>query len=292
MENRPSAVQTSLLTGITLIAFAANSLLTRMALGEGSIDAASFVSIRLASGAVMLVVITVVTSQKASLGLSKVGWSGNWTAALMLFLYAIAFSFSYLQLAAGTGALILFGTVQVTMILVALRQGEKPSAAEWVGLAVALVGLIYLVSPGLEAPPVLGSGLMVISGIAWGFYSLLGRGSTQPVINTMRNFVRAVPFALGVSLVSVAQLKLSAIGVILAVLSGAIASGVGYALWYAALRGLTATRAATVQLSVPVLAAVGGILFLQEALSLRLMLASVMILGGVGLAVAGRKNQQ
>ena len=292
MENRPSAVKTSLLTSITLIAFAANSLLTRMALGEGSIDAASFVSIRLASGAVMLVVITVVTSQKASLGLSKVGWSGNWTAALMLFLYAIAFSFSYLQLAAGTGALILFGTVQVTMILVALRQGEKPSAAEWVGLAIALFGLIYLVSPGLEAPPVLVSGLMVISGIAWGFYSLLGRGSTQPVINTMRNFVRAVPFALGVSLVSVAQLKLSAIGVILAVLSGAIASGVGYALWYAALRGLTATRAATVQLSVPVLAAVGGILFLQEALSLRLMLASVMILGGVGLAVAGRKNQQ
>lgn len=286
METCPPAAKTLLLTGFTLIAFAANSLLTRMALGEGTIDAASFVSIRLVSGAVMLLAITATTQKKLSLSLSK----GSWVAALMLFLYAIAFSFAYLQLATGTGALILFGTVQVTMILVALRQGEKPSTAEWGGLVIALLGLIYLVLPGLESPPVGGSVLMMISGVAWGFYSLLGRGSAQPVANTMNNFVRAVPFALGVSLVSLSRVQLSGEGILLAVISGAIASGVGYAVWYAALRGLTATRAATVQLSVPVIAAVGGILFLQEALSIRLMLASVMILGGVGLAVVGRKT--
>ncbi|MFK8183014.1 MAG: DMT family transporter [Phormidesmis sp.] len=291
METSPSPVKTSLLTGVTLIAFAANSLLTRRALGAGSIDAASFVTIRLASGAAMLVAITALTQQKRPIALGKgLRPKGAWTAAVMLFLYAIAFSFSYLQLAAGTGALILFGTVQVTMILVALKQGEKPSAAEWVGLALALLGLIYLVSPGLEAPPVKGSVLMVISGIAWGGYSLLGRGSTQPVVNTMNNFVRAVPLAVGASLVSFSQRQLSGEGVLLAVLSGALASGVGYALWYAALRGLTATRAATVQLSVPVIAAVGGILFLQEALSLRLVLTSLMILGGVGLAVIGKRH--
>ncbi|MEO1447515.1 MAG: DMT family transporter [Cyanobacteria bacterium J06635_11] len=285
METRPSAVRTSLLTGATLVAFAANSLLTRMALGEGSIDAASFSTIRLLSGAAMLLAITTLTQQKKP-SLAK----GNWTAAIMLFLYAIAFSFSYLQLAAGTGALILFGTVQITMILAALKQGEKPSAFEWVGLALAMTGLVYLVSPGLEAPPIVGSVLMIVAGIAWGFYSLLGRGSQQPVVNTMNNFVRAVPFALGVSLVSLSGLHLSGAGVILAVLSGAIASGIGYTLWYAALRGLTATRAATVQLSVPVLAALGGILFLQETLSVRLMLASLMILGGVGSAVLGRQR--
>lgn len=285
METRPSAVRTSLLTGATLVAFAANSLLTRMALGEGSIDAASFSTIRLLSGAAMLLAITTLTQQKKP-SLAK----GNWTAAIMLFLYAIAFSFSYLQLAAGTGALILFGTVQITMILAALKQGEKPSAFEWIGLALAMTGLVYLVSPGLESPPILGSILMIVAGIAWGFYSLLGRGSQQPVVNTMNNFVRAVPFALGVSLVRLSDLHLSGAGVILAVLSGAIASGIGYALWYAALRGLTATRAATVQLSVPVLAALGGILFLQETLSVRLMLASLMILGGVGSAVLGRQH--
>ncbi|MEL6490444.1 MAG: DMT family transporter [Cyanobacteria bacterium J06621_3] len=285
METRPSAVRTSLLTGATLVAFAANSLLTRMALGEGSIDAASFSTIRLLSGAAMLLAITTLTQQKKP-SLAK----GNWTAAIMLFLYAIAFSFSYLQLAAGTGALILFGTVQITMILAALKQGEKPSAFEWIGLTLAMTGLVYLVSPGLESPPILGSILMIVAGIAWGFYSLLGRGSQQPVVNTMNNFVRAVPFALGVSLVSLSGLHLSGAGVILAVLSGAIASGIGYALWYAALRGLTATRAATVQLSVPVLAALGGILFLQETLSVRLMLASLMILGGVGSAVLGRQR--
>ncbi len=262
-----------------------------MALGGGSIDAASFVTIRLTSGAAMLLVITALTDPKSAKKSVQKAISldrRNWTAAMMLWVYAIAFSFSYLQLAAGTGALIQFGTVQVTMIVVALRQGEKPSAFEWVGLLLALAGLVYLVSPGLEAPPVIGSALMVMAGIAWGFYSLLGQGSSHPVADTTRNFVRAVPLVLGVSLVSLSRVHLSGTGVILAVLSGAIASGVGYSLWYAALTTLTATRAATVQLSVPVIAAAGGVLFLQEDLSVRLMLASLMILGGISLAVAGR----
>ncbi len=283
MANSPSALRTTILIGLTLMAFAANSLLTRMALGVGAIDAASFMTLRLGSGAAMLLAIMAFSNGK-----SVVKLQGKWTAALMLFFYAVTFSFSYLQLTAGTGALILFGTVQVTMILVALKQGEKPHPLEWVGLLLALVGLIYLVSPGLAAPPVVGSALMVMAGIAWGFYSLLGRGAQDPVAYTTANFVRAVPLAVGVSLVSLSGLYLTLSGVILALLSGALASGVGYAIWYAALKGLTATRAATVQLAVPVVASVGGILFLQEVLTVRLVLASLMILGGIGLAVMGR----
>ena len=283
MANSPSALRTTILIGLTLMAFAANSLLTRMALGVGAIDAASFMTLRLGSGAAMLLAIMAFSNGKSVAKLQ-----GKWTAALMLFFYAVTFSFSYLQLTAGTGALILFGTVQVTMILVALKQGEKPHPLEWVGLLLALVGLIYLVSPGLAAPPVVGSALMVMAGIAWGFYSLLGRGAQDPVAYTTANFVRAVPLAVGVSLVSLSGLYLTLSGVILALLSGALASGVGYAIWYAALKGLTATRAATVQLAVPVVASVGGILFLQEVLTVRLVLASLMILGGIGLAVMGR----
>ncbi len=255
-----------------------------MALGPGAIDAASFMTLRLASGAAMLFVIMAFSQGKSATKLQ-----GKWSAAWMLFLYAVTFSFSYLQLSAGTGALILFGTVQVTMIVVALNQGEKPSPLEWGGLLLALLGLIYLVSPGLAAPPIVGSGLMVVAGIAWGFYSLLGRGAQDPVAYTTANFVRAVPLAMGVSLVNLSGLHMTLPGVILALLSGALASGVGYAIWYAALKGLTATMAATVQLAVPVIASVGGILLLQEALTMRLALASLMILGGIGLAVVGRR---
>ncbi len=286
MSHPPSAVKTSVLTGCTLIAFAANSLLTRMALGSSAIDAASFMTLRLASGAIMLSAIMVFGQGKPLANLP-----GKWTAALMLFLYAVTFSFSYLQLTTGTGALILFGTVQVTMILAALKQGEKPQLLEWVGLCMALAGLVYLVSPGLAAPPIVGSTLMVIAGVAWGFYSLLGRGTQDSVGYTTANFVRAVPFAIGVSLVSLPELSLTPRGVILAFLSGALASGVGYAIWYTALKGLTATRAATVQLAAPVIASLGGILFLQEPLTVRLSMASLMILGGIGLAVIGRSDR-
>ncbi|MEM6254404.1 MAG: DMT family transporter [Cyanobacteria bacterium P01_D01_bin.156] len=282
MPHSPSVLKTSILTGCTLVAFAANSLLTRMALGADSIDAASFMTLRLSAGAIILTAIMVLSQGK-----SVVPLQGKWTAALMLFFYAVTFSFSYLQLSAGTGALILFGTVQVTMILSALKQGETPQLPEWIGLWLALAGLVYLVSPGLAAPPIVGSTLMVMAGIAWGLYSLLGRGNKNPVAYTTANFVRTVPLAVGVSLVSLSQVHLTQTGVILALLSGALASGVGYAIWYAALQGLTATRAATVQLAVPVIASIGGILFLQETLTLRLSFSSLLILGGIGLAIVG-----
>ena len=284
----PSTARTVLLTALTLVAFAANSLLTRMALGDGAIDAASFMTLRLGSGALFLWILA--QFSKGPSTEPSTAQPAKWTAALMLFVYAVTFSFSYLQLATGTGALILFGTVQVTMITAALYQGEKPWPLEWVGLVLALVGLVYLLSPGLTAPPLLGAALMVVAGIAWGGYSLLGRGSRDPVDYTTSNFIRSVPFAIGVSLVTVSMRHWSWQGVGLAIASGVFASGLGYSLWYAALKGLTATRAATVQLAVPILAAIAGILWLQETLSFRLIISSAMILGGIGIAVLGRRG--
>jgi drug/metabolite transporter (DMT)-like permease len=208
----------------------------------------------------------------------------------MLCLYAVAFSFAYLSLSTGTGALILFGSVQVTMIAVALASGERPHALEWVGLAIALAGLVALVLPGLTAPPFLGAALMATAGFAWGLYSLLGRGAVDPLGETASNFLRSVPLAAAVSLLTLDQAHLSPRGIVLAVVSGALTSGLGYVVWFAALRGLTATRAATVQLAVPVLAALGGVVTLAETVSLRLALAALLILGGIGLAVAGRRR--
>lgn len=273
-----------LLTTITLIAFAANSLLTRMALGTGALDAASFVLIRLGSGAVMLLLLFTYSQQRLTVKVR-----GRWSAAVMLFVYALAFSFAYLQLDTGVGALLLFGTVQITMILLGLRQGEQPHFLEWLGMLAALAGLVYLVLPGLAAPPLLGSGLMASAGIAWGVYSLLGKTSKHPIENTAANFLRAVPLAVGVSLVALTQLNWSTRGVLLAIASGAITSGLGYALWYTALKGLSATQAAIVQLIVPVLAAIGGIIFLEEVFSFRLGIASFLILGGIAIALVGRK---
>ena len=208
----------------------------------------------------------------------------------MLFIYAIAFSFAYLSLTAGTGALILFGTVQVTMIVVALRSGERPQLQEWLGVLLALGGLVYLVMPGLKAPSPLGSTLMVLAGIAWGVYSLRGRGTGSPLADTAGNFIRAVPLIIVVRLVTLNGVKLSQSGILLAILSGAVASGLGYVIWYAALRGLTSTRAAIVQLSVPILAAWGGVAFLAENISWRLILAGAFILGGIALAITRRRK--
>jgi len=268
-----------------MVAFASNSLLNRLALGRESIDAVSYTTVRLVSGALVLWLIASLRKDSAE---PKV--RGNWISAAMLFLYAIAFSFAYLSLSAGTGALILFGTVQVTMILSALRSGERPQLLEWLGVLLALGGLVYLVLPGLRAPSPLGSALMSIAGVAWGVYSRRGRGATSPLADTTGNFIRAVPFILAVLLVSLNGVHLSQTGILLAVLSGAIASGVGYVIWYAALSGLTATRAAIVQLSVPVLAAWAGVVFLAEDVSLRLILAAALILGGIALAIAGRRK--
>ncbi len=275
----------ALYTSLAMVAFASNSLLNRLALGRESIDAVSYTTIRLAAGAVTLWLISSLQKNSTASNIRD-----NWISAAMLFLYALAFSFAYTSLSAGTGALILFGSVQMTMILVALRSGERPQPLEWLGLLLALAGLVYLVLPGLEAPSPLGSGLMMLAGIAWGIYSLRGRGSASPLGDTTGNFIRAVPLILAVLLVSLNSVKLFPAGVLLAVLSGAVASGIGYVIWYTALAGLTATRAAVVQLSVPVLAAWGGVVFLAENISLRLILAGAMILGGIGLAIAGRRK--
>ncbi|HEY0098544.1 MAG TPA: DMT family transporter [Pyrinomonadaceae bacterium] len=280
-------MKTPVLTAGALVAFAANSVLCRLALGRGAIDAASFSSIRLASGAGMLLLITAAVERRPP----AVHSGGKPASALFLFLYAAAFSYAYNGLGAGAGALILFGSVQATMIVFALRSGERPHVLEWAGLGLALCGLVYLVFPGLQsAPPLLSSALMSVAGVSWGLYSLRGRSAASPLAETTRNFVLALPLAVLFNLLLLRDAHVSRAGVVLAVLSGALASGVGYVVWYAALRGLTATRAATVQLAVPVLAAVGGVLFLSESISLRLLVAAIVILGGVGLALLGRSQ--
>jgi drug/metabolite transporter (DMT)-like permease len=276
--------RTFVCTGLALLAFAANSILCRLALGPREIDAASFSSIRLASGAVTLLIL-------ASLSRGGGGaMGGTWLSALLLFLYAAPFSFAYISLGAGTGALILFGSVQATMILAAFASGERPRPLQWAGLALALSGLVSLVLPGLSAPPLAGFSLMTIAGISWGVYSLRGRRTADPLADTTGTFVRSVPMVLAVSLVSLRHLHLSRTGMALAAASGVLASGLGYVIWYEALAGLTATRAAAVQLSVPVLAAAGGIIFLSERLSLRLVVAAMLILGGVALVLVGRER--
>jgi drug/metabolite transporter (DMT)-like permease len=220
----------------------------------------------------------------------------NWTAAALLFLYAVPFSFAYVNLSTGTGALILFGSVQATMLIAALASGEQPHPLQWVGLAVAVGGLVYLVLPGISAPSPLGSLLMAVAGIAWGLYSLVGRRVVDPLGQTRDNFVRSLPMAAVVSLAAAGDLRITLSGAALAVASGAVASGVGYAIWYTALGGLTATLAATVQLSVPIIAAAGGIVFMGETVTRRLLVASVLVLGGVALALGrsrtGRREGQ
>ncbi len=271
-------------TVFALVAFAFNSILCRLALGSEVIDAASFTLVRLISGAVALVAISLFFDKE---GLNE--RRGNWLSAFFLFAYAVCFSFAYISLTTGTGALILFGSVQATMIFVALLKGERPRILEWLGLVFALGGLIYLVFPGLSSPPLLSSVLMVTAGIAWGFYTLRGKVSANPLADTTGNFLRAVPMIVFVALFFLPQIHLSQRGILLAVLSGAIASGIGYAVWYAALKFHTATRAAILQLSVPALAATGGVIFLAETVSLRLLLATILILGGISLAISGRK---
>jgi drug/metabolite transporter (DMT)-like permease len=280
---RASSVQVVLLTTLAMIAFASNSLLNRLALGQKAIDPTSYTTIRLVSGAIMLFLIASLQRKNGGAILR-----GSWISAALLFLYAITFSFAYLSLSAGTGALILFGSVQLTMILVALQRGERPQVMEWIGLWLALGGLVYLVFPGLAAPSWLGSALMMMAGVAWGFYSIRGRGSQNPLADTAGNFVYAVPMILMLRLVLLGDIQFSTNGVMLAALSGALASGVGYVIWYAALRGLTTTRAAIVQLSVPVIAAWSGVVLLAETLSLRLIFAGILILSGIGLSVLGR----
>ncbi|MCA1622972.1 MAG: DMT family transporter [Acidobacteria bacterium] len=277
-------MKTIFYTGFALVAFALNSILCRLALGTKEIDAASFTTIRLLSGVVTLIAISSFFGKKESK--TK---GGNWLSAFFLFGYAICFSFAYVNLTTGTGALILFTTVQATMIFVALWSGDRPRILEWIGLFFALGGLIYLVFPGLTAPPLLSSVFMFAAGVSWGFYTLRGKGSANPLKDTTGNFVRAVPMIILASLPFIFQIHLSNKGVLLAVLSGSFASGIGYSVWYAALKFHTATRAAILQLSVPALSAIGGVIFLSEAVSVRLLIATVFILGGIAMAILGRK---
>ena len=281
---RPTTIACTLLA---LIAFAANSILCRLALRHGAIDAASFSTIRLGAGAATLLLLSASTRRGAR---ATPNVAGSWTSAAMLFLYAIPFSFAYNGLTAGTGALLLFGSVQATMILGAVRSGERASALQGVGLLLAIGGLVYLMLPGLAAPPLSSALLMAVAGIAWGLYSLRGRGTADALAQTSGNFLRSVPMAVAVLLIVRPHAAIAPWGVWLAVASGALASGVGYVLWYAALRGLTAMSAAAVQLSVPVLAAAGGVLFLAEALTARLLVAAALILGGIALALAARRR--
>ena len=271
-------------TAFALVAFAFNSILCRLALGASAIDAASFTLVRLASGAIALFLISRLFGSENSNERR-----GSWVSALFLFAYAVCFSFAYISLTTGTGALILFGFVQATMICAALFKGERPKILEWLGLIFAAGGLIYLVFPGLTAPPLASSALMATAGISWGFYTLRGKASANPLADTTGNFLRAVPMIVFVWLFFLAQIHLSQKGIFLAVLSGAIASGIGYSVWYSVLKFHTATRAAILQLAVPALAAIGGVIFLAETISLRLVSATVLILGGIALAIFGRK---
>lgn len=272
------------LTALALLAFAGNSILCRMALGGTLIDPAGFTAVRLGSGALGLWLLVAFRSR----GLPRL--AGQWASAAALFVYAAAFSLAYVSLSAGTGALILFGAVQLTMLLAGLRAGERPRPAEWFGLALALLGIFVLVRPGLTAPEPTGSALMAAAGVAWGVYSLRGRRSTEPLRATAGNFLLTVPAAAVLVLLAGGAGAWTVQGALLAAASGALASGAGYAIWYAALPGLTATRAALVQLLVPVLAASGGVALLSEAIPLRLPIAAALVLGGVALAVTSRSS--
>lgn len=272
------------LTSLAMIAFASNSLLCRVALVHTDLDAASFTTIRLISGAAVLWLIV-------RMGRSTHTGSGNWLSALALFVYAAGFSFAYVNLPASTGALLLFGAVQATMIGYGIWKGERLRRLQLVGLVFALGGLVGLLSPGLSAPPLLDSLLMLSAGIAWGVYSLRGKGVGDPIKVTAGNFLRAVSMAVALSLLMYERTSMDSAGFWYAVLSGALASGIGYAIWYTALPALKATTAATVQLGVPVLAALGGIAFLGESVTLRLVLASVTILGGIALVIWRNQKQ-
>ena len=263
-----------------MLAFAGNSILCRFALRDAAIDPASFTAIRLASGAMTLLLIVWLARRGAA---RRPG--GSWQSALLLFVYAISFSYAYITLSAGAGALILFGFVQGTMIATGLWRGDRPGTFEWIGWFLALIGLVWFVLPGVAAPPVTGAGLMALAGIAWGLYSIRGKGESDALASTTSNFVMSLAFVVLLTGLAYSEISITSHGFLLAVASGAITSGVGYVVWYAALDYLSAMRAALVQLSVPVIATIGGMFFLSEPLSLRLITASALVLGGITLAL-------
>lgn len=283
LDKYRSCSKTLMATLFALLAFAANSVLCRLALIDKSIDPISFTGIRLMSGALVLgLLLKVVVSAENRIGRK------SWSAAFMLFIYAACFSFAYISLDTATGALILFGAVQFSMILTSLFRGDSLSRSEFIGAVIAFGGFVYLLLPNVSTPSAGGAMLMGMAGVAWSVYSLLGKGSIAPLADTAINFFRTWPFVLLLSLFLFQGGNVSGKGVVLAVLSGALASGVGYAIWYSALAGLTAVQAAVVQLLVPVLAAWGGVMLASEVLSLHLLLSMLIILGGIALVVIGR----
>ncbi|MDF7799003.1 DMT family transporter [Pontiellaceae bacterium B1224] len=276
---------TIFLTILSLIAFAANSLLARLALAEGTIDPLSFTAFRLFGGMLVLVPISrILFHEKPQAKQKRV-----WISGLALFGYALAFSFGYVTISAGTGTLILVGAVQVSMLGWALFRGEQINLFKWMGMLIALAGLVYLLSPGMAAPDPAGAALMLVSGTAWGIYSIRGRGAKSPISMTATNFTYASLLVLIVVAVGFQSLEISHRGVWIALLSGGFTSGLGYVIWYRALRNLSTTTASIAQLLIPVLAAIGGILFLGEHLSQRLIIASALILGGVGLSIVKKR---
>ncbi|MBV9216696.1 MAG: DMT family transporter [Acidobacteria bacterium] len=292
-----------LYTAAALVAFAFNSILCRLALRGEEADAIGFTLVRITSGAVALVLISLLMrkperqqgphSRRSALGqlsLSRFRVGGAWPSAFFLFTYAICFSLAYLSLSAGTGALILFGSVQLTMIAVSLFQGERPRPLEWLGLFIAAGGLAYLLLPGFESPPLVAAASMAAAGASWGLYSLRGRGAADPIANTTGNFARAVPMIILAAMPFFTRLHLTPRGWLLAAVSGAVTSGIGYSFWYAALKFHTAIRAAVLQLPVPLLTAFLGVLLLGETASVRLWVASALVLGGIGLTIFSKQR--
>ncbi|WP_019028229.1 DMT family transporter [Colwellia piezophila] len=284
-------IKTSLLTALALIAFAANSVLCRLALGNGAIDASSFTGIRLLSGAIALFIIL---SLKASIkGSNKaVSSKGSWTAGFSLFLYAITFSYAYLSVDTGTGALILFGTVQITIILLSVMSGTRLHISEWSGVIIAFIGFVYLILPNITAPSIDGFMLMTVAGISWGIYTLKGRSSENPLMDTTYNFLRTIPFVALLTVFTLQSMHYSLEGIVLALLSGVITSGLGYTIWYIALGGLSSTQAAVMQLSVPIIAAIGGVMFVSEVITVRLIISATIVLGGILIVVLGKYFSQ
>lgn len=286
MHGEGTLTRTIAATTFALVAFAFNSIFCRLALGSAAVDAVSFTVIRLFSGALILVLLLIANGRISATN------RGSWRGAAALFLYAICFSVAYLELETATGALVLFAAVQFTMIAVATLRGQHLHALEWAGILIAMAGLGYLLLPGANAPSLTGFLLMSAAGIAWGIYTLIGRGSRNAMADTSWNFVRTVPMALVLVLwlLVTGDSHMTGSGVLLAVLSGALASGLGYTAWYFALAGLSISQAAVLQLLVPVIAAVGGVFIVSEVLTINLLISSVIILGGIATVLYGRKK--
>ncbi len=278
-------LQTTVLTILALMAFAANSVLCRLALENQLIDPSSFTLVRLVSGIAILALLVRVRH-----GAPDPVTSARWSTSLMLFVYAITFSLAYITLDTGTGALILFGSLQVTVVVVTMRSGARLSISEWIGLMLALFGFVYLMLPGASAPPIGGFLLMVCAGASTAIYTLAGRDSTQPLRDTYFNFLRTAPMLVLLLVPIFLGGKVSSEGVFYAVISGSVTSGLGYAVWYSALRGLSAMQAGVLQLLVPVIAALGGMVFVSEPLAPRLPISSLLILGGIMVLVLTRNR--